>query len=242
MLPDESTQEPALLEFAAAVRGSGPARPRFNIYRELVHARFRDVLGVSIPHTLAYLKREWLYELVAAFIAERASRSPYVRDVAREFVDWAAPRWAAEASVPPYLPELAEFELLLFEVGAGPDDVARPSAAVSAESPLVVQAAARLARFEYAVHRIADDSVGPQRSPERRDTHVLVYRDPEQRTRVLELSGFGAALLTRLQAREPLGAAAVAACGDVGRPADDEALAEVALFLDELAGRGVILN
>jgi hypothetical protein len=205
------------------------------------------VLGVSIPHTLAYLERERLTELVAAFIAERASRSPYVRDVAREFVDWAVPRWAAphwggEPSVPPYLPELAEFELLLFEVGAGPDDVARPSAAVSAESPLVIQAAARLARFEHAVHRMADDPADPPRSPERRETHLLVYRDSEQRTRVLELSGFGAALLTRLQAREPLGAAAAGACSDVQRSVNDEALAEVALFLDELARRGVILD
>jgi hypothetical protein len=66
-----------------------------------------------------------------AFIAHRASSSPYLRDVPGESVDYAIERWQEDPSIPQYLPDLARHELLSFEVGAAEDDLPGTSSDIS---------------------------------------------------------------------------------------------------------------
>jgi hypothetical protein len=239
---DEFTQ---LLE-REGVRGDPlpvAMRARFALYRELVHARFRGALEVSIPHTLARLPDEVASAMVGRFIQEHASRSPYLRDVARELVEWATPIWRKQPGLGPYLGDLARFELLFFEVGAAPDDPPRHATPVAADAPVPVQAAARLEHFEFAVHLLANqDAVDPSRDAEARSSWVLAYRDGSRRTRFVELTPFGAALFTRLQAGLALGAAATGACEDTNQTMGDEVLADAAVLLEDLERRGVLLT
>ncbi|MBN2195174.1 MAG: putative DNA-binding domain-containing protein [Polyangiaceae bacterium] len=203
MLPDVVRQEPAVAALVAAIRGpaaqlasdealravlagtgvargdpSGMAlvgqRARFELHRELVRGRFRGALEVSIPHSLGRIAPARRDEMLEAFIEERASRSPYLRDVAREFVEWAMPLWREQRDLPPYLGDLARFELLSFEVGAGPDDSSPSGSRVAADSPIDVQVAARLEHFDHAVHLLANDElVDPSRKAEPRGCWVL---------------------------------------------------------------------
>ncbi len=79
---------------AAQLAALGPKR--LLVYRRHVRRGLLRAVELEIPRTAARLEGAfggW----VARFVEEEAPRSRYFRDVAFEFVAWAAPRWAEEA-------------------------------------------------------------------------------------------------------------------------------------------------
>lgn len=215
-------------------------RARLSLYRELVHHRFRAALESSIPRTLARLGPERVQHELSRFLERCGSRSPYLRDVAAEFVTFSSAAWRSDPSVPRWLGELARHELLPVEVGAAEDEPATPVGEVSLASRLRVQRGARLVRHEYAVHHLPPH---PEMSePERRACWILAYRDPAGRVRYLELTDLAAAIVSRLRHGEPLGDATREGCHATGLDLDDGVLGEVALLLEDLERRGVIIG
>lgn len=212
---------------------------RFALYRELVHARIAGAVEATLPRTAASLEQARLEREVAAFLEQAPSPSPYLRELVVDFVAFASPRLAADATLPPHLVDLARFELAHVEIAAGPDDEPHEARDPSADAPVRVQRAARLDRLGHAVHRLAADAT---EAPERGDFRLLGYRDAEGHTRLLELSALAAVLVDRLRSGALLGEAVREACAEVGRACDDAALAEIAALLDELAERGVLLG
>jgi hypothetical protein len=270
MLPDSAAGESMQAALVAAIRGPAAAtatasafsalllphgaseddlaalatsqtRVRFGLYRELVQNRFRGALEVSIPRTLARAGASRIEADLDEFMALRASRSPYLRDVAGEFVDFAVERWRSDPKVPRYLPELARHELLSFEIGAAQDDPPSCAQEISVVSRLRFQRATRLVRHAYAVHLLPED-LEDDCMPEQRDCSLLAYRDVDGCAQFLELSAMTASLLTRLMRGEPLGAASTGSLADVGLAVDDTALAEIAVLLDDLELRGALLG
>lgn len=145
--------------------------------------------------------------------------------------------------IPPYAVDLAQFELLSFQVAAAPDDVTtrQQSAAVSVDTVLRFQRAARIARYSYAVH-LVPELLTTVDFPEPRATTLFAYRDQAHEVRLLELSNLGAALLQRLMAGERLGGTARDSAREVGMPLNDALLGEISVLLDDLEERGAILT
>lgn len=214
-------------------------RERLELYRTLVHARIRGALEVSIPETLERLGPARTAALVARFVAERGSRSPYLRDVAGEVVELAAAAWRDDPSVPGYLADLARWELVSFEVGAAEDDEPVPERELAAVDGLRFQQAVRLLRLDHAVHRRAGAQA---EAPAEGEHWLLAYRDASGGARLLELTPYGAAAIGRLLAGESLADAARGAASDAARPLDDRALADLALLLEDLEQRGALLG
>jgi hypothetical protein len=77
--------------------------------------------------------------------------------------------------------------------------------------------------------------------PARRDAHLLAYRDADHAVRWLELTALAAAVVERLLAAEPLGAAVQNACAD-HQAAPSAVLPDVARLLADLADRGLVLG
>jgi hypothetical protein len=78
----------------------------------------------------------------------------------------------------------------------------------------------------------------PSSDAEARPVSILIYRDPEHRSRFLELTPLAAAILERLFAGETLGQALTNACASL----DEEVLAGTARLLADLGERGVLLG
>jgi hypothetical protein len=176
---------------------------------------------------------------LAAFVEERGPGTHYVRDFPFEFVAWAAPRWREDGSVPPYIPDLASYELAHFEVASAPP--ARASGAlaeVALDRPVVFHESTRLARYAFAVHDLPEDGL---EAPAARVVRLLAYRDAEHHVRWLELTPLAAALLERLLAGDTLGAAVERACGDAVVP-PSSLRDEVARLLADLGSRSVLLG
>lgn len=207
------------------------------VYRAMVHSRLRGVISEYLPRTVAVLGKPRLRSELAAFMAERAPHSVYFRRVPHEFFAWAAPRWRADPSLPPYLLDLASHELLDPEVCdcvAGGEDAS--GEALVLDRPAQLDGSVHLRRYTFAVHRGDDPPVAEA-------TAILAYRDRDtQRLRLLELTPRAATLCTHLLAGATLQAALVDTCSELGEPMNDEFLAAMAAFLADLGERGVLLG
>ncbi len=214
-----------------ALAGLGPKRAF--LYRSLVKKSLRSAVEVELPRTARRLGARFDAE-VDRFLAEEMPRSHYLRDVAFELVAWAAPRWQADPSLPPFLSDLARHELSAFEVaGARAEAPLEADPSLDLERAVVLDPSVRVRRYGYPVHRLGDDDATLEPSL----TTLLVYRDHEHDVRYLDLTPLAGLLVEHLLAGEPLGRAITEACAALGVAF---ALDDSARFLADLAERGVL--
>ncbi len=216
---------------------------RFLVYRQLVQNRMRNTVRDFIERTAARLGARTLFSDFSDFMHERAATSYYLRDVPAEFVAWVSPRWAARAETPDHLIDLANHELLEYDIRNDHRGGEAPTGeGLALDRPLRFDGAARLMRYDYAVHRLPA-SVHDRTEPERVPTRLLVYRDVDSRVRYLELTPLAYAALEQLiEHHQPLAQGLQAACASLGEPLDDARLATTAQLLADLAERGVLLG
>lgn len=205
-----------------------------------MQARLLNALQVSIPRTLQHLGQERVMADFEAFLHCCGPCSHYLHDLGTEFVEFCLDRWRDAADVPAFVVDLARHELLALEVAAALDDVeVAPATDVTVATQVRFQRAARLVRYDFAVHRLPEDAAEPS-VPEPGRSVLLAYRDIEHRVLYLELTELAAALTERLLAGENLGAATTGALTALSLPAEDGTLAQLAAFLDDLEKRGVL--
>lgn len=212
-----------------ALLSFGPQR--LMAYRSLVHNRVRNVVFNFLPRTKAALGEGVLRKHVVEFIARRGIASPYLRDVPREFVDFAAPRWAPDVAA------LARYELLEEDLPNDPRPVGEATdIPVALDRGVRCNGTARILSFDHEVRaqasQGADDPVPALDTPLR----LLVCRDRKHAYRELELSALGAALFEALRSGATLQAAVLSAASDTGETVDDPLLEratyELAKMLD----------
>jgi len=216
---------------------------RFLVYRTLVHNRMRNTIRDFIARAVARLGMRRLKADFGEWMEDVAAHSPYLRDVPAEFVVWAAPRWAQDESVPDYLIDLARHELLEYDIlndhRGGESPTGRE---LALDKPLRFDGAARLMSYAYAVHEMSQD-VENREVPVHVPTRLLVYRDPSNKVRYLELTPLAHAVLEQLiEHQQPVAEGLRRACGTLGEPLDDERLGIAATLLADLAERGVLLG
>ncbi|HEY4157289.1 MAG TPA: putative DNA-binding domain-containing protein [Polyangiaceae bacterium] len=215
---------------------------RLLIYRRLVRNNLKEALRATIPRTLARLG-PLFDEYFDAYLLATPPSTHYLRDVTRDFLAHALPRWQTDARVPAYLGELAEHEALQIELASLR---ARPKHHVLPELVLDENVesidAVRLVDYAWRVHELSEDAADT-RAPEHAPARLLVYRSPEHDVRYLELSPFARALTRALFVeRLTLRVAIASASRELERPADDAFLSAAAALLAELAERGVLLG
>lgn len=214
---------------------------RLLLYRKLVRNGLTRAIAVELPRTAARL--EGAFEMwVERFLEEEGPRSHYLRDVAFELVAWAAPRWAKDGAVPSYLGDLARHELSTFEVGAAPPDGRGPTGLpLELDRPVRFDGAARLHRYEHAIHRLLADE-DARDLPAREPTALLAYRAPDHEVRYLELTPLAAAIVERLLGGATLREGVVGGAAALEHALDGAVLASTAALLDDLGTRGVVLG
>ncbi|KFF36201.1 DUF2063 domain-containing protein [Pseudomonas paraeruginosa] len=182
--------------FAARIRDPqaslppGVAAERMALYEELFFNNLESFIrnGFPVLHSLFPAPR-W-ERLVRAFLREHRCRTPYFGELGEEFLAWLQDGYRAEDGDPPFLLELAHYEwvelaLLLAEAPAG-----RPTQAWS-WSPLAWPLA-----YRWPVHRLGPEHRPAQ--PAAEPTCLLVWRDPAEQVRFLQLSPFAYCLALRL--------------------------------------------
>jgi hypothetical protein len=213
--------------------------PRLAVYRELVRGNLQEALRLSIPRSLARFSA--LFEAYFdRFLAERAPRTHYLRDVTTELLDFCEPLWRADPRVPEYLPELARHEALHIRVSAlQAPPRGHVAGGLSLDQGVALSAALRVVEHRYAVHELPEDE-NDRTEPEERPVSLLVYRSPEHDVRYLELSPLACGILQRLLGGDALGDAVRRAAAAEGAALTETVLSGAAQLLADLAERGVV--
>ena len=225
---------------AAAIRQQGAHR--LLIYRTLVRSNLREAIELACERTVARLG-DTFERYLDRFLRERGPRTHYLRDVITEFLDFCEPLWERDPAVPGYLMDLARHENIQIEIGAmQAAGAAEGLGELDLKAPVRFIDAARVARYDHAVHELADDP-DDRTAPEKRPTALFVYRNPEHEVRYLELTPLAATILERLlRDRQTLEQAIVGACESQGVALDQPVLDGTAQVLADLADRGALLG
>jgi hypothetical protein len=214
------------------------------VYRSLVRNGLFGVVARMLPRTRARMNAASpgrFDDDLARFLDQAGPRTHYLRDVPRELLTWAEPRWRQDATVPAYLPDLAAHELAAFAVAASEDrDDAPQPAAVSLDRPIAFASSVRVVRYAWAVHELSADEASAA-APARRDVNLVAYRDGDHAVRWLELSPLAASIVERLVDGATLQGAIAGACAD-HRTAPVAVAADVARLLADLGERRVLLG
>lgn len=221
---------------------------RIHVYRKLVHATLKDVVALEIPRAVARMGQVAYERTLAAWLVEELPRSQILRDVPYELSAWASPRWRRDATLPPYLADLARFELFEFDVYTAEREPpawasrAAPSDELSADQTLAFDGTVRIARFDHAVHELPDDA-DDRTEPTARPSGVLAYRDSGGRYRQLDLTPLATAIFGAVWRQgAPLATAIQQACQARGRAIDRDVIDGTSRVLEDLAERGAVLG
>jgi hypothetical protein len=240
----EPTLDPTLEAFARVVFDPTPneddlaslgavRRDRFLLYRELVRARFRELVATALPRTTQLVGRDRMDALVEARVGEAPPSSRFFREVVHGLVD------PSDARLPrdelPYVDDLVRLELAQWR--AVWDDPPEPSATAFdfARPPIVAPTLVRL-DLGWSVHR-AD------RPPEPGLFHVAVYRRRDGTTETRWMSRALASILDAWIAGElPAIEAVRVALAGLGMQPSPQLVEQMSSMLAELLERGGVLG
>lgn len=94
----------------AAPAPDGIEARRLAIYRDLFYNNLQGLLAGNFPVIRKTLDDDAWHALVRAFYAGHRCRTPLFTEIGREFVRWLEAEVDEDASLPPWLPELAHYE------------------------------------------------------------------------------------------------------------------------------------
>jgi hypothetical protein len=194
------------LQFANHIRDpqrrSKPAKvdaQRMRIYTEIVFNNLYGSVSACFPVAQKVLgKRAWV-KLVKDFFAEHPSASPLFRQIPEEFLRYIETR----KDLPLYLYSLAHYEWI--ELAVATADAEVDMALVDTENDLldgipIFTAAYALLSYDYPVHRISARM--KPKTPLDIPINFLVFRNPEDEVRFVEINAVTARLLGLLQGGE----------------------------------------
>ncbi len=215
---------------------------RLGIYRRLVRSTLLDSIRAELPLAAARLGDRFTHD-VNSFCSDELPRSPILRDVAFEFVHWATPRWADDASLAPWLGDLARFELLEFDAHCGQSTCGiEVLPELAPDRRIVFHGTCRIGHFEFAVHELPD-KVDDRSIPRPVRHGMFLFRDSENQVQRTFLTPVAAAILGELLVvGRPLGEAVRSGCAMEGRTLDATAIEGISVILEDLQNRGALLG
>jgi hypothetical protein len=261
------------LEFAAHIRNpSEHPKPadvderRMRVYRELVYNNIEGFLAGAFPiaKKLLHLPRvsgtgpnssteddsgRW-HELARQFVHQHASSSPYFLEVSQEFLEFLGQ--FEQGELPPFLLELCHYEWVELALRVDERDIPsaqrragellpiNPDGDLLTQCPVVSPLAKSLA-YGYAVHRIQGDM--PISSVAPAPTYLIVFRDPQDQVRFLEINAITAMLLELLDGTRSGADALRDVAAQLAAPElEGKVLAQGAQTLNRLRDRSIVLG
>jgi hypothetical protein len=218
---------------------------RMKIYRDLFFNNISSLLASNFPvlHSI-YDDAGWR-KLVRDFYSEHRCQTPLFPEVSREFLHYLQDVRKTCTDDPGFLLELAHYEWV--ELALSLDE--RNPFALATEgnggllnkSPVLSPLAWPLS-YRYPVHLIGPD-FQPATPPDE-PTHLLVYRNREDRVKFMKLNSVSRILLEMMQEdREATGLQLLGKVADaIGHPNPERVIASGATLLNEWKDKGVLLG
>lgn len=182
-------------ENAPAPAGIEPRR--LEIYRNLFYNNIESFIVEAFPRLHSLYSPEQWRRLVRSFIAAHTCRSPYFREISREFLVYLEYEHWRSAVDPPFLLELAHYEWVMqaleFADTEIPDSGIDPQGDLLESAPVVSPLVCSL-YYGFAVQHF---SRGVNSLPQE-ETFLFVYRNREDCIGFMESNVLSSRLLTLL--------------------------------------------
>lgn len=230
-------------EDQAGMLSYGPER--LLAYHHMAQSRLFRTIRAFLGGAATRMGDERLRDEVRQWMTAQGSQRQYLREVPEEFLRWAAPRWAEDESLPPWLVELAGHELLKRQLRNDPREVGEQNQIkIDLEKPIACNGTTRLLRYRWAVHRMLrrPEPDAEADAPEAGEFAVIAYRHKDEQPRFVDVKPRSAFMLERLLAGQTLREALFGACESTGETLNDEILEVTALTLADLVERHVLLG
>lgn len=238
--------------FAAHIRNpenhaapAGIEDRRMKIYRELFFNNISSLLSSNFPVLNSIYDAESWRNLVRDFYSEHHCQTPLFTEVSKEFLRYLQDERKTRTDDPGFLLELAHYEWVELALSL---DERNPSAIATDQNgdllngtPVLSPLAWPLS-YRYPVHRIRPD-YQPATPPEE-PTHLLVYRNREDRVKFMKLNGVSRLLLELMQSdHSATGLEMLIQIADtIGHPDPERVIATGTDLLNELKQKDVVLG
>jgi hypothetical protein len=218
---------------------------RLKVYADLFYRNVEGLLASAFPVVRRILGDDAWHALVRDFLREHPARTPLFAEVSRELLRYLEAREASGRDDPPWLRELAHYELVELALQVSDADPQAtphaPDADLLAGAPVLSPLAWPLA-YAWPVHRLGP-GYAPA-APPAQPTLLLVRRDAAGDVVFVELSALAFRLLQRIE-DEPdrtglahLQALALEACA----PDTEAFVSQGAALLASLRADGTLLG
>lgn len=218
---------------------------RMAIYRDLVFRNISSFIAASFPVLRTLHDDDQWQTLIREFSDQHRCHTPLFPEIPREFLQYLQDERGERESDPPFMLELAHYEWVELALDLDTTDLEAISADPDGDlmdGVPVVSPLAWLLSYHYPVHEIRPE-FQPTEPPEQ-PTHLLVYRNRDDRVRFMRLNAVSAHLVAALKegpghsGREAL----LAVAGALGHAESDTVLAAGERLLEDLRQRDVILG
>ena len=213
MVESKLSLKQAQLEFASHIRNPAQNRApasiedrRMGIYRDLFYNNIEGFISSAFPVLRSISQDIYWHSLVRDFISEHRAKTPYFIEIAQEFLNYLSHQRASTEHLddPNFILELAHYEwveLALDVAGAEiPVVTTFPEQALMSCSATVSPLVWCLT-YAYPVHRIGPIflSENTLQVPPEQPTHLIVYRNRQDKVRFMEANAVTLRLVQLIQ-------------------------------------------
>jgi hypothetical protein len=213
----------------------------WRLYRELIRKRLLGELKIALPRTYAAAGAEAFARAFDHHMRVEPPRTRFFHALVGGFAHGAAPLFRDDASLPPYLGDLCEYEAAVWTVSDLDDRLAlAPATEFAFDRPALLAPALRLLALRFAVH--APPGNGGYESGE---FHLCIHRRPEEKkSKTWTLNAVTFALMRRFESapQESVSEAVQHVAGERGIAVDESFLDGLCTVLADFIERGILLG
>jgi hypothetical protein len=224
-------------EDVAVLESEVTRRARFELYRDLVRIRLRDLVCAAFPRTTEALGKPKMFALANDHVTAAPPPSRFFREHAAAFAAWALPVLAAEPT-PAFVVDLLRLEAAQWQANYTPNVRPPDLADFDLEGIAVRSSSLVTLTVGFGVHRPSAD--GP---PAPGTFRLAVYRRPDHRVETRWMEPIWADLLDAMAAgAQPAIDCVRAVLKQHGRAADAAFVDEMTTFVSLLVENGALLG
>ncbi|MDH5785702.1 MAG: putative DNA-binding domain-containing protein [Chromatiales bacterium] len=219
------------------------APTRMAAYAELFYNNINECLSNAFPVLHKLHDDEQWHTLVRDYFSRHRATTPLFHEMPREFLLYLQQEREEHESDHPFMWELAHYEWIELELLTSEDVLPKTlsDGDLLIDRP-VLSPLTRILSYHYAVHQIGPDNIPQQ--PGETLTHLLVYRDSQDKVGFIELNPVTARLLLLIGEQPQL-------CGqelleqiaaELNHPNPQTVIEGGRAILDDLHSRDIILG
>jgi hypothetical protein len=182
-----------------AIRPQGVPARRMKVYTEIVFNNMDETLSACFPVCRKIIGARRWKQLVRDFMSGHRCSTPWFRQIPEELLHWLETSPPAVQDLPPFFYSLAHYEWIELAIAVSDaklDTTPASDGDLLTGQPILAPALALL-KYTYPVHRISPRFKPAQ--PLVQPVHLLVFRNPADEVRFIELNPVSARLLGMLQ-------------------------------------------